>query len=192
MMTKVLNSTSGETMSEEHFEDTRNLRIAQLNNLIGMAVDAYERSQQHDEQSTTTEKPCSACRGTGTESNQKSSEPVKCDSCKGRGKEEIEPGKYEPCNKCQGIGTVPLNPDSSKCSVCHGHGKIVLETKRQSRRAGDPAYLRVAKSLIESAAKLEGVYQLTNQVTLKLERDSGTAAFTATPKITTPKSGKDD
>ena len=180
-------------MSEEHIEDTKNLRIKQLDNLLRMAFEGYERSQQGDEQSTTTEKPCSACRGTGTgtESNQKSSELVKCDYCNGDGKEEVKPGKYETCHKCQGNGTVALNPDSSNCSVCQGHGKIVLETKRQSTRAGDPAYLLAAKCLIESAAKIEGVYQPTNQVTLKLERDSGTAAFTATPKISTPKSRKE-
>ena len=74
-MTKVHKPRNGETMSDEHFEDTRTLRIKQLNNLLRMAFEGYEQSQQGDEQLTRTEKPCIACRGTGTESNQKSSEP---------------------------------------------------------------------------------------------------------------------
>ena len=67
------------------------------------------------------------------------------------------------CTLCNGTGLKQVNPhENVECNECGGVGEIEQLNKRIRGRTGDPAYLTVAKTCIESAAKLEGLYPETS------------------------------
>ena len=68
------------------------------------------------------------------------------------------------CLKCNN-GIVKVNEyENAECKECGGVGEVEVVNKRVRGRTGDPAYLTVAKTCIEAAAKLEGLYPETAKI----------------------------
>lgn len=79
------------------------------------------------------------------------------------------------CVDCDGEGKTEAGPgEFVNCTVCGGKGEIRVETVRVKGQPGNPAYLTVAKTCIESAAKLEGVYPETVKMTKQIIEESRT------------------
>lgn len=69
------------------------------------------------------------------------------------------------CMQCGGMKVHIVTDDDSgldtpvDCMVCSGTGFVTEKTvKRKRKKAGDPAFLRIAQVCIREAAKLEGLY----------------------------------
>lgn len=69
-----------------------------------------------------------------------------CVTCGGEGQDEVHPGELVKCHDCNGVG------------------RIVVETVRVRGRQGDPSFLTVAKSCIEAASRLQGLYPETVKI----------------------------
>jgi len=145
--------------SGDDIDLNRMLRIQQVNKLLVNAVNSFDKSQQDLEEFSTTEKSCNICGGSGKDLKQVT-ETIECPECGGQGIEEYQPGKYKRCGACNGSGSHSEGPS---CLECQGRGKIILEITKTKGSAGNPAFLVVAKGLIETAAKLEGLFPIDSR-----------------------------
>ena len=140
--------------SGEDLDLNRWLRVQQINRLLMEAVNSFDKSKEDLEEFSTTEKSCSVCGGAGKDLKQVT-ETTECTVCGGQGIEEYQPGKYKRCESCNGSGSHSEGPD---CLECQGRGKVILEITKTRGSAGNPAFLMAAKGLVETAAKLEGLF----------------------------------
>lgn len=82
---------------------------------------------KEDKIKVPTSVACEPCSGTGAEPGSK---PEVCDTCGGAGKVRASQGFFmveRTCPKCQGNGSIILNP----CKSCHGAGRVRKEKTLQ-------------------------------------------------------------
>lgn len=134
-------------------DDKRHLRVNQMMDVAKKALNSFEVSKRDAAEYTVQEKCCTNCSGSGKDPKKKT-EVIPCEACNGSGLEEDTPGVYTRCEVCDGKKETSQGPP---CQECQGIGRIRMETTKRKGQAGDPAFLQVAKSCIESAAKFEGL-----------------------------------
>ena len=161
-MNKPLEEDVTDVFEGEQPEDTRIRRIKQCESVFESAIVSFEESQQDVLKVKIIEQPCTKCQ----DPNQKTHDSQECAICGGQGMDEYLPGKYKRCDECRGAGRIVRGP---VCSDCGGRGTITLTITTRTTQAGNPKFLAVAKSAIESIARLEGLY-LTN-IQVRIEGD---------------------
>ena len=161
-MKKPLKEDLTDVLEGEQPGDTRIRRIKQCESVLESASVSFEESQRDVLKVKIIEQPCTTCQ----DQNQKTHDSQECEICGGQGVDEYLPGKYKRCDECRGAGRIVRGP---VCSDCGGRGTITLTITTRTKRAGNPKFLAVAKSAIESAARLEGLYLPSTQV--RVERD---------------------
>ena len=126
-------------VDQENVVAQRALRSRQFDNIAQMALTSFERSCQHEEELTTTEKYCVKCGGECivkvTDEKTKESKWARCPTCNGRGKEVIEVTKRKsrPGNPIfLSVATAALR-ESCKVigltSIATRLGRVVEETR---------------------------------------------------------------
>ena len=69
------------------------------------------------------------------------------------------------CLICKGSGLKRVSQSENvECNECGGVGEVEVVNKRVKGQTGNPAYLAIAKTCIEAAAKLEGLYPETAKI----------------------------
>ena len=159
-MNKPLEEDVTDVFEGEQPEDTRIRRIKQCESVFESAIVSFEESQQDVLKVKVIEQPCTKCQ----DPNRKTHDPQECESCGGKGMDEYLPCKYKRCDECRGAGRIVRGP---VCSDCGGRGSITLTITTRTTQAGNPKFLMVAKTAIESIARLEGLYLPSSQVRIE-------------------------